>query len=145
MNQESQNEYRNALVKKYEQGAFEALCMYGYYGQQYQAIEQQVEQLDKQKDECEAKLKEVTESPDHHTVENRNRAKLLRDDVTNYEKRIKGIEELIKKLFEESTGWQQKGARLLEQVEHIKAFRLKTPEEIAADKAKVATNPEVKA
>ncbi len=134
MQKESQVKYRAALIEKYEQRAFECLALYNYYGKEYKAIDDQCTDMDKKIEAAEARIREIEALPDHHTVENRTTIKALKKDCEDYHNRIASVGELGKKLFERSTTYREEGVRCLEQIEEFKAFTLKTPEEIEADK-----------
>lgn len=140
MEKTSQEKYRGELIAKYEQRAWECLALYNYYGRQYAEIEKQVTDIENKKKEAEEKIR-ATEGSGKLTVEKRNMIKGLKKDCEQYEGRIKGVAELVKKFFEKSAAYREEGVRILEQIEDFKAFNLKTPQEIA--KAKVEQEPDI--
>lgn len=139
MEKTSQEKYRESLIEKYQERAWECLALYNYYGRQYAEIEKQVNEMQDRIKKCETEIREIEARDDHHTVENKNRAKALKKDCEDYEKRIEGVGTAAKKLFDKSVGYREEGVRLLEQIEDFKAFNMKTPEEI--EKAKVEEKP----
>lgn len=138
MDKTSQEKSRAAIVQKYEQNAFECFGLYGYHGMRYAEIEKQALDIEKRIEDSESKIREIEVLPDHHTVENKEKVKALKKDCQEYEARIKGVREFLKKQFETTAKYQEEGVRLLEQAEYFKAFSVKTPEEIEADKKKEA-------
>lgn len=136
MDQTTQDRAREELIKKYETHAFESLANYNYYGLQYAAIEKQIETMEDRITETEENIQKTKLRTDLETGAKKEALRLLNKDVHDYRNRIKSVEGMAKKFWEEAVGWQEKGARLLEQVENFKTFKLKTPQEIAADKAK---------
>lgn len=137
MNKEAQEKYRAALIEKYEQRAWECLALYGYYGRQFSEIEKGVDEMEKRIKDAEDKIREIEGGADHYTVDNKNKVKVLKKDCQDYEGRIKSVSETAKKMFEKAAAYREEGVRALECVEEFRAFGVKTPEEIAADKAKV--------
>lgn len=133
METSSQDKYRIALIEKYESRAFECLALYNYYGRNYEAIEKGCKDLDARSEEAEAKIKEIEAQEGSH--ENYEKIKALKEDIKKFEKQIASVGEMGKKFFEKAASYQEEGGRILEQIEEFKVFKLKTPEQIAADKA----------
>lgn len=145
MDKQTQDRSRDSLIHKYQEKAFESLALYNYYGQRYQHIEKQVKDMENQIEVCEGFIRDIEALPDHHTVENRNKVKGLKKDCEDYEKRIKGVGDLAKTFFDKASGYREQGVTILEQIDFLKEFKFKTPEEIDAEKkaeeAKVEPKP----
>lgn len=140
MESASQDKYRTALIEKYEQRAFECLALYNYYGRHYEAIENNCKELDRRIGEAQAKIMDLEMQPS--SKENYEKIKDLKEDIKKFQKQIDSVGELGKKFFEKAAAYQEEGGRILEQIEEFKVFKLKTPEQIAADKApKVEEQP----
>lgn len=135
METSSQEKYRAALIEKYEQRAWECLALYNYYGRHYATIENNCKELEKRIEEAEAKIDEIEAGPKGHSKETYEKRQALKDDIKRYQKQIDSVGEFGKKFFEKAAAYQEEGGRILEQIEDFKAFKLKTPEQIAADKA----------
>lgn len=137
----SQDKYREILIEKYQQRAFECLALYNYYGREYAVIENNCEDLDKQMKQKEEEIVKIEAEPG--SKENYEKVKVLREDIKKMEQQIAKVGEFGKKYFEKAATYQEEAGRALEQVEEFKVFKLKTPEQIAADKvAKVEEKPE---
>lgn len=137
-----QLEFQKELHKKYQMLAFESLAHYAFYGQKYAAVEKQVK-------EYEARIKAFEADLEKRKGEKSEEARKLnhavRQDIQLYKKRIAGIDGTMKKLWEKSVSRREEGVTLLEQAEFMQTFKMKTPEEIEADKhAKVEEKPEEK-
>ncbi len=147
MDKIKQDLYRENLIKKYEESAFECLANYAYYGQKYKSIDKEIERLEDMIGQIIKQIKEISESADGHSVENRERIKALKKDEETYKAQIKSVSGAVKKFWEDAVKFREEGCSLLEKVENFKTFKVNTPEEIAADqeKAKPAAETEPKA
>jgi hypothetical protein len=136
MDKNLQDKFRLELMETYLKSAFEALGNYSFYGRRYSVIEKQVVELEKKQGEYNDKIKIISELPDNHTKQNKDLIKQLKKDVETFDKQIESVSGAMKKVWEEAVGWQEKGSRLLDMAENFKEFKLKTLEEIEADKLK---------
>lgn len=136
MESETQNKFREKIVDKYLQDAWECLASYSYWGQKYEAIKKQVTEYEDRIKEFALKIIEIKKLNDAHTKENREKCKAIQKDVDTYNDRIKAVEPMMKKFWDHAVKYQTQGGELLEQAEYLKAFNLKTPKEIAEDKKK---------
>ncbi len=134
MDQILQDKFRDKVLEKYQEKAWESLLNYSHWGQKFAAIEKQLKEYQERIEHFEAEIKAIQSLPDRHTVENREKVKLMNQDIKDYEKRIKTGDESAKKIYEKSVGWQQQAYEFLEIAEHGKTFKVKTPGEIDADK-----------
>ena len=137
MDQKLQDKFRIDISEEYLKKAFECFAQYTYWGEKYAAIKKQVDDYEEKIKKANEIVKELEALPDHHTVVNREKIKAQRNDSQMYRRHvdtIAGEKGVMKKLFEKSVKWRTDGAEILEQAEYIKAFKLKTPEEIAASK-----------
>lgn len=149
MEQEKQQKFRSELVELYEKKAFESFANYNYYGVKLQNLEQEIQRLTNRKEEMQKKLAEFEGKKDRTPAE-KEAIKLYRKDVKDYTDRIESVQVLAKKQYETATQWQTQAMTFLEMIENFKVFKLKTPEEIQAEKEKAAKpdgslkEPEVK-
>lgn len=134
MEKTTQDISREKLVGTYLERSFEALAMYSYWGQKYAAIEKQLAEMQNKIDVASADIRNIEGGADHHTVENRERVKALKRDVDEYEGRIKAAAPQANELFKRGAAFREEGITLMEQAEYLRAFVMKTPEEIEADK-----------
>lgn len=134
MDTEAQNKYRSALIEKYEQRAWECLALYSYYGEQYSNVEKQLAEKENLIKVAEADIRNIQALPDHHTVENKNKVKGLKEDCVKYEKFIENVSPLAKTLYEKAATYQEESGRALEIVARFQTFKVKTPDEIAEAK-----------
>lgn len=138
MEKELQESARTKLIEGYSQYAFEQMALYTFWGKKYEAVQKQAQENSDRITAIEAEVKEILGRPDYQTVANRNRVKVLKGDIEKYRKNItataKGREDLEKKLV----GYQQKAGETLEQIEEIRSFKLRTPEEVAEAKREVS-------
>lgn len=138
MQKELQDKFRGELIEFYQKKAFEALGQFDYWGQKYQKIEKNIEEMDTRRQDAQKVIDELT-SGAGVTVEVKNRIKALKKDIQDYGTRIASVSEAHKKLFDEATTWREQGVRYLELAESLSTFTMKTPQEIEADKK---TSPE---
>lgn len=136
MNQETQDKAREELIKRYEVDAFEALANYNYYGQKLKPIEKGIADAEKIITDSKTKTALIEGSTDRHTKENRERKQALIRDIEEYEKRIKSMRALGEKAEKEVIGWREVGVTILEKIENLRIFKLRTPEEIQAENEK---------
>lgn len=134
MDKTLQEKFRNELVDAYLKVAWEAFANYDFYGKRYKKIEDQILDSEAKQASCNDQIEAINKLPNAHSVENREKIRLLKKDVDGYKERIENVINMRKKLWDETVAWQEKGSRLLEQAENFKSFRVKTPEEIEADK-----------
>ncbi len=142
MQKENQDKYRADLIKKYEERSFECLANFAYYQSEYAKHDKQAKEMLGRKEAVEAKIKEIEIGPDHHTVENRKQIKLLREDVQKYDATLKllgGETSPMQQAFKKAASWRDEGMEYLARCEYFHDFKLNTPEEIAEEKAKLAT------
>ena len=133
MDKTTQDRAREVTIKRYEELAFEALAMYSYWGQRYEPINKQIEDMQDRIKKAQTEIALIESAP-KKTVEDREKVKGLKKDVEMYDKRIEGVGTLAKKLLEKTTSYREQGVTYLEQIDLLKVFTLKTPEEIAQDK-----------
>lgn len=138
---EKQEKYRGALIEKYEQRAWECLALYNYYGRHYATIEENCKKIDGMIEEAETQIKTLESG--EGSQETYEKIKSLKEEIKKMEKQIESVGVFGKTFFEKATTYQEEGGRILEQIDDFKAFKLKTPEQIAADKEpKVAEKPD---
>lgn len=132
METEKQESYRKHIIEKYEERAWECLALYNYYGGRYAGIEANCKKLDAQIEQTEQKIKEL--EAEGNSKENYEKIKFLKEEIKKMQKQIDGVGDIAKKFFEKAASYQEEGGRILEQVDDFKVFKLKTPEQIEADK-----------
>lgn len=133
MDKDFQEEFRTTLYKQYQARAFECFAIHTYYGKRYETGSKDVELWEGRIKDIEAKIAAL--GP--HDKSQRN---ALKADIKLYKKNIEAIVPVLQKLFTKSSQPREEALELLEQAEYIKAFKLITPEEIEANKAKGDTN-----
>lgn len=138
MEQATQDKAREEIVISYQKKAFEALALYSYWGDRYATVEKQVKGLEGRLAEAEASIRAIENLPERHTVENREKVKALKIDCDVFTKSIKGVTQMMQKIHDKAIGFREEGVVLLEQIEFVKVFKFKTPDEIAADKTATA-------
>lgn len=129
MDKATQDRVREVIINRYQELAFEALAMYSYWGQRYEPVNKQIEDMQDRIKKAEDEIALIESAP-KKTVEDRDKVKALKKDVELYDKRIEGVGTLAKKLLEKTTSYQQQGVTYLEQIDLLKSFTLKTPDEI---------------
>lgn len=137
MEETKQIKFRSELEEKYLLLAFESCGLYEYYGKQYQAIEKQVMDLEARKNEASKMAQDINAKPKAEVKPaDRMRVRDLREDVRKYEKQIESVKEIMQKVFQKSSGYQNEAGQFFEKAGMFKTFTLKTPEQIEADKKK---------
>ena len=131
-----QDKFRKALREDYLKYAFECLANYDYFGRRYKAIEDNINEMDKLKEGIAAEIKAINDSEARYTPENREKIKALSHDSDMYQKRIEGVSDSFKNLFNLAVQLREKGGTYLEQADNFLTFKMRTPEEIAADAKK---------
>lgn len=137
MDKNIQDSAREKIIANYQERAFEMLALYSYWGNKYAEIDKQLTGMEDRKKVIGGEIFSIEGSPDYHTVENKNKLKLLRKDIQDYDARMKGVGEMANNLMKKASGFREEGLTILEQIEYVREFKFKTPEEIEADKAKV--------
>ncbi len=127
-----QDKFRQDLFEQYQKKAFECFANYQFVGEKYAAAEKQIEDTEGRIVDAEKFIADVQAKPDFHTVENKNAVKAKRDEIRKMEEAIKNVTPLAKKLFEEAA-------------DYMKEFKIRTPEEIEANKKKPAAETAVPA
>ena len=136
MDHELQNKFRAALIEDYLKHAFDCLGLYDYYGKKYRSIEKQIEEMGRKRQACLDEIQKIGDSPDYHTVENRDKVKALKKDIENYEGQMKGVEGAFKTLWNNAVKFREEGVKTLEIVENFRDFKLKSIEEVEAEQQK---------
>lgn len=132
MQKESQQKYKETLIAKWEEHAFESLALYDYYGAEYKKIDDSCSKMDERIKQIQQEIELIQASPDCHKFENKNKIKALKKDIQDYTGRINSVAETAKKLFERSASYREDGVRALEIVETLRKFSVRTLEEIEA-------------
>ena len=140
-----QDIFRKEFNEKYQKLAFEAMALYQYWGQKLEALQKQMDEYGKRIRKAQDEINLIQASPEHHTVENKQKVKALKADIASFEKVIqnidrpkKGDESVLQKLGNECVSLQRQAGEYLEQAEQFKTFSLRTPEEIEEHKKKSA-------
>ena len=141
MNQELQQEFKSVLVKDYKKYAYEQLALYTYWGDKFKAIKAQVDDYEGRIKKAEDKVKEIS-AITPRTFELKEQLKAQHKDIDSYKKIVENAKAPYNELQKKCVGYQQRAVEALEQAKCIDEFVLKTPEEIAADKAKVESPAE---
>lgn len=137
MEKESQDRARDQLIKQYETFAFEALANYEYFGKRLAPIQAGIKDAQNIITNHTSIIDLIKHSSDHHTKENREKVKALEKDIEQHNVRIKTMRELGEKIEKEQViPWMQRGGQYIEQIAFFKTFKVKTPEQIEADKIK---------
>lgn len=135
MDETKQNAFRTEIILFYEKRAFEQLALYDYWGQKYLVLDKTITDLEARGAEAKKMSDELQYNP-NRTVETKARIKSLLEDVYKYKERVKSVAKMREDLFKRATSYQVEAGTALEQVEHFKRFKVKTPEQIEADKTK---------
>lgn len=130
MDEKLQEKFRREVIEKYQARAWECFANYDYYGKQYSKIETEVKNLEVKIEGAEQKIKEIGDGKEYHTQENKEKVKGFRKDIQLYEARIKSVSGLMKKFWEDCIKWREDGGRIMEQVENMKTFKMRTLAEI---------------
>lgn len=143
MDKSIQDKAREKIVTEYLERGWDCLLNYNYWGKKFEKINAEIDEYRGRIEAFEVKIAEIAVSADSKTKESREKVRLLRKDIDQYNDRINSVGPVQAKFHDKATQWQERGCEMLELAEEARTFKVKTPEEIEADKKIVPAKPVV--
>ncbi len=124
MEKSLQKEFNTGLIKAYQNKAYEQFLNYSFCTREFQDMDDRRKVVEGTKAGKIAEADKIASSPEYHTVENREKIKILKDSAYDDEKEIEALQQSMHVLDQAIREFRTKGDRFMRMAEYALTFEL---------------------